>query len=67
MKSLAVVIDRELICLTVNCICSTCASVGIRSDHSTEETLSRIIHIIIYIVVTEDNIVIMAVPVRCPQ
>ena len=67
MESLAVVILREVVCLFTDSICTAGNTVGIRTYDCTKEALARVIDIIIYVIVTQDDILIMSVFVRSPE
>ena len=67
MKSLAVVVLREIIGLLPNGVCTACDTVRVWSYDSSEETLARIVDIIIDVVVSQDYILVASVPVRSPE
>lgn len=51
MEGLAIIILRKVIRLIPYAICTISNTVGIRADYSTEETLTRIIDIVINIII----------------
>ena len=67
MKSVAVIVFIKLIFLAVERKLAMSDAVGITSDRSAEVSLSFVINIAVDIIVTENDIIVIAFNIWCPQ
>ena len=67
VESLTVIVLREVVCFFTDCISTLCNTVCVWSYNSSEETLARIIDVVLNVVVTKYDILILAILVRSPE